>query len=65
MTPINDKFNPTEQELREKKKHSKEKIDIEIKEKFLQYLKLIYSDLCAKDNGLSIKSFGQYTFQKV
>jgi hypothetical protein len=31
MTPINDKFNPTEQELREKKKRSKEKIDIEIK----------------------------------
>jgi hypothetical protein len=26
---------------------------------------MIFNDLCAKDNGLNLKTFGFYTFQKV
>ena len=34
----------------------------EVKEKFQKYLRLIFTDLCAKDNGLNMRTFGLYTF---
>ncbi len=36
-----------------------------MKKKFEKYLELLFSDLCAKDNGNQHKSFGLYTFIKV
>ena len=33
-----------------------------VKEKFERYLRMIFNDLCAKDNGLNLKTFGFYTF---
>ncbi len=35
------------------------------KNSFIKYLKLVFEDLCAKDNGLTRSSFGLYTFLKV
>ena len=36
-----------------------------VQEKFRNYLSLIFSDLCAKDNGLNAQRVHQYTFLKV
>jgi len=33
--------------------------------KFKKYFKLVFEDLCARDNGLTRASFGLYTFLKV
>jgi hypothetical protein len=35
------------------------------KKKFVKYLKLLFEDLCARDNGNTRSSFGLYTFLKV
>ncbi len=35
------------------------------KEKFRNYLSLIFSDLCAKDNGLNAQQVHYYSFLKV
>ena len=32
--------------------------------KFKKYFKLVFEDLCARDNGLTKASFGLYTFLK-
>jgi hypothetical protein len=37
-------------------------VTTEVKEKFQKYLRLIFTDLCAKDNGLNMRTFGIYTF---
>jgi hypothetical protein len=37
----------------------------EAKKKFVKYLKLVFEDLCARDNGNTRGSFGLYTFLKV
>ena len=37
----------------------------EAKKKFVKYLKLVFEDLCARDNGNTRASFGLYTFLKV
>ena len=34
----------------------------ELKDRFQKYLRLIFTDLCAKDNGLNTRAFGLYTF---
>lgn len=44
---------------------SPDHVTTEVKEKFQKYLRLIFTDLCAKDNGLNMRTFGIYTFQKV
>ena len=36
-----------------------------VQEKYRNYLSLIFSDLCAKDNGLNSQRVHQYTFLKV
>ncbi len=37
----------------------------EAKKNFVKYLKLVFEDLCARDNGNTRASFGLYTFLKV
>jgi hypothetical protein len=41
---------------------SPDHVTSEVKEKFQKYLRLIFTDLCAKDNGLNMRTFGLYTF---
>lgn len=41
------------------------KLKKSVQEKYRNYLSLIFSDLCAKDNGLNSQRVHQYTFLKV
>ena len=43
-------------------KVEEEILSADLKEKFQRYLRLIFNDLCSKDNGLSQRTFGLYTF---
>ena len=72
VIPVSSKyFNYVQTQLKKEAKVLKYTIeDFEIipqsvKDKFERYLRMIFNDMCAKDNGLNLKTFGFYTFQKV